>query len=60
MLYIIVHYVPKKENGDMDDSNEMTRVDLWNSVSQHRKEIDVDCIFYPENIGYVVGRIFQG
>lgn len=61
-FYNIVRYLPKKENGEMDDLAEMTRIDLWNSIPhcQDNKEIDVDCVFYPENIGYVVGRIFQG
>ena len=56
---VMVLYVPSTENGHMDDSKETTRIDLWKTIAPH-KGIDLDSIFYPETVGYVVGRISQG
>ena len=52
-------YVPRNENGHMDESTETTRIDLWKEIAPH-KGIDLDSIFYPENVGYVVGQISRG
>jgi hypothetical protein len=58
-MHGIVFYVPRKEDGTMDEAKETTRLELWESIHSNHEAIDSESlgIFYPEHLGFECAEV---